>query len=57
MPRKKSMSKIESGFFEEQLFDAQRSLFFARSVKEAKFLTNRINFLREQIKQSNGRGV
>jgi hypothetical protein len=57
MPRKKSMSRIESGFFEEQLYDAQRSLFVARSVKEARFLTNRINFLRQQIKQLNGRGV
>ncbi len=38
------------GFFEEQLYDAQRSLFLARSVREAKFLNNRINFLKQQIK-------
>ena len=43
---------IEAEFFEEQLYKAQQSLFFARSVKEARFLTNRINFLKEQLKES-----
>lgn len=37
-------------FFEEQLYEAQRSLFLARSVREARFLSDRINFLRQQMK-------
>ena len=37
-------------FLQEQLIEAQQSLFFARSVKEAKFLQNRINFLKQQVK-------
>jgi hypothetical protein len=51
MSKKKIMTKEEEAFFREQLFDAQQSLFVARSVKEAKFLTNRINFLKQQIKE------
>jgi hypothetical protein len=45
----------DTGFLEEQLFEAQRCLFAARSVKEAKFLSNRITFLKQQLKQGNGR--
>jgi len=56
MPRRKRIANQDTAFFEEQLFDAQRSLFFARSVKEARFLTNRINFLKQQLRE-NGRGV
>ena len=37
-------------FLREQLIDAQQSLFFARSVKEAKFLQSRIDFLKKQLK-------
>lgn len=46
---------LDIGFFEEQLYEAQRNLFSARSVKQARFLTNRINFLRQQIKELNGK--
>ena len=37
-------------FLQEQLIDAQQSLFFARSVKEAKFLQSRINYLKAMLK-------
>lgn len=37
-------------FLQEQLIEAQQSLFFARSVKEAKFLQSRIDFLKKQLK-------
>jgi hypothetical protein len=39
-------------FLQEQLIDAQQSLFFARSVKEAKFLQNRIDYLKETLKRT-----
>ncbi len=44
-------------FLQEQLMESQQSLFFARSVKEAKFLQSRIEFLKSQLKttKSNGR--
>ncbi len=41
-------------YLQEQLMEAQQSLFFAKSVKEAKFLQNRIDFLKKQIKSTNG---
>lgn len=56
MSRKKRIANEEVEFFKEQLFDAQQSLFVARSVKEARFLTNRINFLKEQLREVS-RGV
>ena len=36
-------------FLQEQLMESQQSLFFARSVKEAKFLQTRINFLKQRL--------
>ncbi|MBI2543045.1 MAG: hypothetical protein HYW24_02580 [Candidatus Aenigmarchaeota archaeon] len=45
-------------FLEQQLTEAQQSLFFARSVREVKFLQSRITYLREQlnqVKRTNGR--
>ena len=42
-------------FLQEQLMDAQQSLFFARSVKEAKFLQNRIDYLKGLLNNSNNR--
>ncbi len=47
-------ANVDVGFFEDQLYEAQRSLFLARSVREARFLSDRINFLRQQLKV-NGR--
>ena len=41
-------------FLEEMLLDTQQSLSFARSVKEAKFLQNKISYLRQQINKANG---
>ncbi len=37
-------------FLQEHLMEAQQSLFFAKSVKEARFLQNRIEFLKRQLK-------
>ena len=37
-------------FLEEMLVDTQRSLGFARSVKEAKFLQTKITYLKEKLK-------
>jgi hypothetical protein len=37
-------------FLQEQLMEAQQSLFFARSVREARFLQTRIDFLKKQLK-------
>lgn len=42
-------------FLQEQLMEAQQSLFFARSVKEAKFLQNRIDYLKSTLKNINYR--
>lgn len=42
-------------FLQEQLMEAQQSLFFARSVKEARFLQTRIDFLKRQLKETNGK--
>ncbi len=41
---------IHSQFLQEELMEAQQSLFFARSVKEAKFLQSRIDFLKQRLK-------
>ncbi|MBI2546978.1 MAG: hypothetical protein HYW23_00850 [Candidatus Aenigmarchaeota archaeon] len=45
-----SLIDEHNDFLKEQLMDAQQSLFFAKSVKEAKFLQSRINYLRERLK-------
>ena len=37
-------------FLQEQLIENQQALFFARSVKEAKFLQSRITFLKQRVK-------
>lgn len=42
-------------FLQEQLMETQQSLFFARSVKEAKFLQSRIDYLKKLVKATNGR--
>ena len=55
MNGKNGRANIDVGFFEDQLYEAQRSLFLARSVRQAKFLSDRINFLRQQLKV-NGNG-
>lgn len=44
-------------FVEEQLFDAQQRLFMANSVREVKFLTMKINYLKQKLKESNGKRI
>ena len=46
---------VHNQFLQEQLMEAQQSLFFARSVKEAKFLQSRINYLKLALKETNSR--
>jgi hypothetical protein len=38
-------------FFEQELFRAKQALFTARSVREARFLQNRINYLKKRIEE------
>jgi hypothetical protein len=38
-------------FFREQLFEAKNSLFAARSVREMKFLQERIKYFTEKLKE------
>jgi hypothetical protein len=45
----------EMNFFEDELYEAQRNLFSARSVKQIRFLQNRIDFLRQRVREVNGR--
>ncbi|MEM5766422.1 MAG: hypothetical protein QW423_02205 [Candidatus Aenigmatarchaeota archaeon] len=44
-------NKEELKFFEEQLYEAKQALFTARTIKQAKFLQNRIKYLSEKVKQ------
>lgn len=37
--------------FEEQLFQAKQALFKARSVREVRFLQNKINYLMKKLKE------
>ena len=43
-------------FYREQLFEAKNKLFEARSVRQVKFLQNRIDFLEKKIKEIEGDG-
>lgn len=47
-----SQDAEQTRFFEEQLFEAQRALFAANSVREAKFLQSKIKFLKEKMKNT-----
>lgn len=38
-------------FLQEQLEDAQSGLFFARSVREVKFLQSKIAYLKTKVKE------
>jgi hypothetical protein len=43
----------QSGFFEEQLFEAKQALFSATTVREIKFLQSKIKYLRERVRETN----
>jgi hypothetical protein len=45
------MDEVE--LLEEELFKAKQALFTARSVKELKFLQNKINYLTKRLKEIN----
>ena len=38
-------------FYQEELFDTKNRLFRAKSVKQLKFLQDRINFLQDRIEE------
>jgi hypothetical protein len=38
-------------FYQEELFDAKNRLFRAKSVKQVRFLENRITFLQDRINE------
>jgi hypothetical protein len=42
-------------FFEEQLFEAKRALFAATTIKQARFLQNKIKYLNQRVKETAGR--
>ena len=39
----------QTRFFEDQLFETQQALFAATSVKQIRFLQNKIKYLKEQL--------
>jgi hypothetical protein len=41
-------------FYQEELFDTKSRLFRAKSVKQLKFLQDRINFLQDRIEEIQG---
>ena len=41
----------EPNIFEEQLFEAKQALFHAKSVKQIKFLQNKINYLKQKVRE------
>jgi len=43
--------EINEDVFEEQLFEARQALFSAKSVKQIKFLQNKIKYLEKMIKK------
>ena len=42
----------QTGFFEEQLYEARQALFSATSIREVKFLQNKIKYLKQRVKES-----
>jgi hypothetical protein len=44
-------SKEDLKFWEEQLYEAKQALFAARTIKQIKFLQNKIKFLSEKVKE------
>ena len=41
----------ELKFFEEQLYEAKQALFAARTIRQARFLQNRIKYLTEKLRE------
>jgi len=44
--------KEDSRFFEEQLFEAKQALFAATTIKQIKFLQERIKYLNQKAKNN-----
>jgi len=44
---------VQTRFFEEQLFETKQALFSATTVREARFLQNKIKYLKERVKELN----
>jgi len=43
----------QARFFEEQLYEAKQALFFAKTVREVKFIQNKISYLSQKLKETN----
>jgi len=46
------MDVTRQQFFEEQLFEAKQALFAARTVREMKFIQERIIYLKKRMKEN-----
>ena len=46
------MDVTRQQFFEEQLFEAKQALFAARSVREMKFIQEKIAYLKKRMKET-----
>ena len=42
----------QARFFEEQLFEAKHALFMETSVRRIKFLQNKINYLKQKVREN-----
>ena len=42
----------QRAFFEEQLFETQQALFSATNIRQVKFLQNKIQYLRDRLRES-----
>jgi len=54
MNGKSMQNNMQTGFLEDQLYEAQQALFAATSIKQVKFLQSKIKYLRQKVKE-NGR--
>lgn len=44
----------DPNFIEQELFEAKHALFTAKSVREIRFLQNKINYLKKRMKELDG---
>jgi len=44
-------NRVDTRFFEEQLFEAKQALFAATTIKQARFLQSKIKYLSERVKE------
>ncbi len=47
----KQITDVNRGFLQEQLFETQRALFTATTVRDIRFLQTKINYLKKVMKE------